>query len=379
MTLPRLKVFENAVSIAHIARTLEDGTNHLIDFAEKFYGEKSLRVGDHIGRLINMRMSLSEYGPYIDDIAQTVNIFDDRLGVRTLQHSVSLGCSTIVRDVTNDNGDASPAVMGTVDWEQVGDNLSSVVSLAVLDNPIKPESPIVSAAIGPASFGLIMMNNQAVAKLNRAPLPNIKDKGIDLTTISEDEYKAVKKRNNMRYMLKTSANAIFRGRPPSAYLLRHAINKDMSFDDTVDFIKNTAACDFAIITVAGTKPGEAVTIEKRGDESYVYSGYEAATNHWKKDGDFGHLSSLPRTLNSEFRACSMADTSLPSIFKDDRFGFANRGVVDHTTRIVVEANPASGEISLLTTHGGKPTSQGVSARFDGEKLNAVEHFMPDLA
>lgn len=374
MSLPSLHVFAEAASIKEIGRELKAQTSNLIDFAETYYGAKKLKIGDMIAGLMNFRYSFGEYAPYVDDIKDTSEIFHGRLGIKTLQHSVSLGCTTLVR-----NAHETPSLMGTVDWEQVGNDLSSVVFLAVLENPIHPEAPVASVAIGPAAFGLIMMNSHASVKLNRAPIPNVKDKDIDLSAITDAEYREVKKRNNNNYTLKTAFNAIVKGRPPAAYLIRHAINKNMTFEDTVDYIKKTPTCDFAIITVAGTKAGQAVTIEKRAGESYAYSGYEAAANHWTQEGDFGKKPSLPRTLNSSLRAAAITDETRPALYKGDHFSFANGGVVDHTTRIMVETNVASGKMTLVTTHGRIPTSKAVSARFDGQKLCDIEHFNLEMA
>lgn len=377
MPLPKLHIFEDPVSIAQLAEATKIETLDLIDFATQFYGVKSMKLGDHIGRMIGTRMDLGEYRPYSQDIRDTARILDNVLGVRTLQHSVSIGCSTHVRDLVfqNDLGvKPSPTIMGTIDWQQVGENLSPVVSMAVLKNPIQPAAPILSANIGPAAFGLMMMNGQVAVKLNRAPMPNVKHQGIDLSSLNEDEYADIKKANNLPYMLKTVADSVFRGRPPSAYLLRHAVNMNMDFDETVDYIASTKTSDFSIMTVVGEFPGQAVTIEKHRDESSIYNGYEASTNHWSKSGDFSDRPSLPRTLNSEFRACAMEDETRKKLFKGEHFSFANDGVVDDTTRVLLEANPATGRMSLVTSFGSTLTSQAVTACFDGTKLQDVEHF-----
>lgn len=370
--LPELSVYETPTSLAQICEDQTVALVDLISFATSHYGEKMMRFGDGLAEAMNARMSRSAYAPYIDEIKKTAEIISLQ-GVKTLQHSFTLGCSTIVCDKDRDN-QKSPTVTGMIDWEQVGEDLASVVSLAVLENPIKPQSPIVSAQIGPAAFGLVMMNSNIAIKVNRAPIPNTRNKNIDLSTISEEDYKRIKARNNLRYSLKSVANQVMTGRPSCAYLLRHAVNLDMNFEDTLDMLVKTKTCDFGIMTLVGKKAGQAVTIEKHSAKTHTYSGYEAAANHWHENSPFSACPSLPRTLNSKDRAQAIADENGRKLFLNEEFSFAKSGVVDNSTRIMVSANPSTGEISVVSMHGDRPTSKAVSANFDGQELHDVRHY-----
>lgn len=370
--LPELSIYATPTSLAQICEDQKEPLADLISFASGHYGAKMMRFGDGLAETMNARLRRSAYSPYVSEIEQTANIIS-LTGVKTLQHSFTVGCSTIARDEDHNDG-RSPAMMGTIDWEQVGNNLSSVVSLAVLDNPIFPEHPALSVQIGPAAFGLFMMNSEVAIKINRAPIPNTRNKKTDLSTVSDDEFRRIKGRNNLVYSLRSVANQSFFGRPPCAYLLRHAINLNMDFDQTLDFVTKTKTCDFGIMTVIGKNAGEAVTIEKHGAQSHTYSAYEPSANHWHEDSPFSARPNIPRTLNSVSRACAIADDKRSSIFSNQAFDFANDGVIDHSTRIMARVNPANGEVSLVTMHGNQPTSAAVSANFDGKKLCDVQHY-----
>lgn len=375
--LPKLKVYPNATPLSEVAQDQKQDMIEIIDFANSFYGKKRLQLGSKIGSVINSRMRTTQYAPYVRDIEDTVDVIGDN-SVRGLQHSFSIGCSTQVRDVESD-GIMTPTIMGTLDWEQIGDNLASIVSMSVMENPIQTDKPVLSCSIGPAAFGFFLMNEHLTGKLNRAPIPNIRNKRTDFEGMDKAEYNKVKARNADVYMLSTVAKSAFLGRPSCSYLLRHAFNKSMSYDETVDYIVKTKTSDFGIITLAGKVPGQAVTIEKRASDSFVRSGYESAANHWDREGKFGKKFSLPRTLNSYDRAEAMADTSRPSIFADGSFVFANAGVVDDTTRIIMEMSAANGRMSLVACKGQVLTSQAVTGHFDGRAIERVEHFTPEMA
>lgn len=370
--LPKLSVYDTPTSLAQICEDQKAPLADLINFASGHYGTKMMRFGDRLADAMNARLRRSPYVPYVSEIEQTANIIPVT-GVKTLQHSFTVGCSTIVRDEERDD-QQSPALMGTIDWDQVGNNLSSVVSLAVLENPIFPKSPALSIQIGPAAFGLFMMNSKVAIKINRAPIPNTRNKKTDLSNISDDEFRRIKGRNNLVYSLRSVANQSFFGRTPCAYLLRHAINLNMDFEQTLDFVTRTKTCDYGIITVIGKNAGEAVTVEKHGVQNYTYSAYEPSANHWHENSPFGAIPNIPRTLNSKSRAAAINDNSRQSLFSSPAFDFANAGVVDRSTRVIARLNPSTGEVSLACMRGAEPTSMVVNAVFNGEKLDNVRHY-----
>ena len=137
--------------------------------------------------------------------------------------------------------------------------------------------------------------------------------------------------------------AIWRnGLMPPALLLRQVFDSSAGFAEARERLATTPICAAAIFTLAGVRAGEAVVIERTSDQAVIHEGTVAVANHWLTPGLPGHSRSL--LTHERLAAIRGHQADRPSGAAP--FCWLAPPILNETTRIALEAVPATGELQV---------------------------------
>jgi len=137
--------------------------------------------------------------------------------------------------------------------------------------------------------------------------------------------------------------------PPPDHLLRHVLETCPDATSALHALMEAPACVPSILTLAGTHPAEAWTLEKDWRGTRVRQHPSVAANHWRND-----IPCHPRGGNSRGRWAAMA-AAVESGARD--FAWLAPPIIWHATRLAVEAHPARGTLLVLGLEGDRPVTR----------------------
>lgn len=278
----------------------------LLASARKTYTPLGFRLADALSRAWARRID----SPYNDAVGQVDGAMR-RPGAFLLNHSYEWGCTT---GVVADPDLGGPTLLRVLDWPFDGLGRALVASRCE-----GPSGSYVSLT-WPGFAGVLTASapGRFSAAINQPPLPTRLGKIVGWPTA--------------RFRVSRST-AI-----PPTHLLRLAFDRCRSFNEAVALLRDTPICIPTIFTIAGTRPGEAITIERKEDRAHVCT-EPAAANHWASpNGPTGR----PRNGSSLTRRSDMLALSRRA--PDWTMGWLKAPILHHETRLAVMANAASGRL-----------------------------------
>ncbi|TBW37049.1 hypothetical protein EYW49_12940 [Siculibacillus lacustris] len=278
----------------------------LLASARRTYTPLGVRVADALSRRWARRVA----SPYEGAISQVDRVLG-RPGAFLLNHSYEWGCTT---GVVADPALGGPTLLRVLDWPF--DGLGRAV---VATRCAGPAGPYVSLT-WPGHVGVLTAcaPGRFAAAINQPPLPTPWGKAVGWPTA--------------RWHVGRSTAL-----PPS-HLLRLVFDRCASFDDAVSLLRTMPICIPTIFTVAGARPGEAITIERTQNRAHVCA-EPAAANHWASpDGPTGR----PRNRSSRQRRADML--ALARRPPDWSMKWLAAPILHDETRLSVMANAASGRL-----------------------------------
>jgi len=142
--------------------------------------------------------------------------------------------------------------------------------------------------------------------------------------------------------------------PPPDHLLRHVLETCPDATSALHALCEAPACVPSILTLAGTRPAEAWTLEKDRTGCRVRQHPAVAANHWRAE-----IPCHPRGRDSHGRWAAMA----AAVDRGERdLAWLRPPVLWSATRIAVEANPARGTLLVLGLEGGRPVTRLLRVR-----------------
>ncbi|WP_425403746.1 carcinine hydrolase/isopenicillin-N N-acyltransferase family protein [Hwanghaeella sp.] len=224
------------------------------------------------------------------------------------------GCTT---GAETPPGKQAPLLRRTLDWpfDEIGRNMVLVRQEGTMGPVLYPTWPGYLGAISgmaPGRFAIM---------INQAPLP--KTTGIL-------PFDWVSARIATRRMAAL----------PPAHLLRHVFETCADFSEAVDRLTNTPIALPVIFTIAGTKPGETLTIERQRTGARIDRETAVAANHWRLYED----PARPRGKASPDRARQMVESWADH---KEKFGWLTPPILNKDTRLALECDMASGTMHVI--------------------------------
>ncbi len=270
------------------------------------YTPLGFRLADGLSRLWARRIE-SPYTPAVSQVDDAMR----RPGAFLLNHSYEWGCTT---GVVPDPALGGPTLLRVLDWPFDGLGRALVASRCE-----GPAGPYVSLT-WPGFAGVLTASaiGRFSAAINQPPLPTNLGKAVGWPAA------------RLRVGRSTAI-------PPS-HLLRLVFDRCQSFDEAVALLRDTPICIPTIFTIAGTRPGEAITIERKENRAHICT-EPAAANHWASPGG---PSGRPRNHSSQARRADMI--ALSHRIPDWSMGWLKEPILHAETRLAVMANAASGRL-----------------------------------
>jgi hypothetical protein len=268
VTLPAIPLIETPATVepaVHSARAEHGRLALLMDSARRTYGTAGVRIADARSRGWAAR-SASPYSSAVREVNQAIG----RPGAFLLNYSYEWGCTTGAAD----DPESGPVLLRTLDWpfDGLGRALIGVLQQGRAGRYVSvtwPGFAGVLTGVAPGRFA---------AAINQPPLPY------------PGWGKAV---GWAAARVKVNRSAAM---PPS-HLLRLAFDTCHGFAEAATLVRHTPICLPAIFTLAGTRPGETLVIERTETGAYEPN-LPAAANHWAASpgprGRPRNASSLPR-------------------------------------------------------------------------------------
>jgi len=127
---------------------------------------------------------------------------------------------------------------------------------------------------------------------------------------------------------------------PPAHLLRIVFETCADFDEAVDKLTHTPIALPVIFTIAGTEPGQTLTIERQRNAARIDRESAVAANHWRLYDEPARA----RGRTSPERAAHMVQS-----WNDDGMGFGwlSPPVLNKDTRLAIECDMATGTMHVL--------------------------------
>lgn len=267
-------------------------------------------LGFHVADALSRKWARCVGSPYNEAVSQ-VDRAMGRPGAFLLNHSYEWGCTT--------GAVADPVLGGTtllrvLDWPFDG------LGRALVAGRCQGPAGSYVSLTWPGYVGVLTAcaPGRFAAAINQPPLPTHWGKAVGWP--------------KARYRVSRST-----AMPPS-HLLRLAFDRCATFDDAVALLRNTPICIPTIFTLAGVRPGEAITIERKENQAYICE-EPAAANHWaSRNGPSGR----PRNRSSLQRRADMLALSRQA--PDWSLSWLEAPILHGETRLAMMANAASGRM-----------------------------------
>jgi len=290
----------------------------LLGAARRQYGKAALAASDALSR----RWAIRNDVPYLAEIAEVAGLLSTP-GAWMLNLCYEWGCTTAIAEAPEGQG---LRLMRTLDWPLDGLGRNVVVSrqggaAGLWLNVTWPGFVGATTALAPGRFA---------GALNQAPMAQ---HGLGLA----GDW-AVNRLNVWR-----------NGRMPPSLLLRRVFDECASFEAAVRVLTETPLSLPAIYTLAGVEPGHGVVIERLETAAHVHRAPVCVTNHWLTAG----LTGRPRSDHSRGRLDQMRTLMAASA---DRAAWLAPPILNHTTRLAVTANAATGELTVQGFEAGAPAT-----------------------
>lgn len=289
----------------------------LLATARRTYSPPALRLADALCR----RWLARNATPYGDELRQ-VSAALDSPGALALNLSHQWACTAAA---VPDNSLQGVTLLRTLDWAMAG--LGAAVVVARLRGPAGE----ALAVTWPGYAGVLtgMAPGRFSVALNQAP-------------VSGPGLRPLRWLGDRRRVWRSSAM-------PPDHLLRQVLEQATDAAEALHRLRETPVCVPSILTLAGTDPSEAWTLEKDVSGTRIRQQPAVAANHWR-----GDIPCHARGRDSRGRWHAMAasaaggapDPAAP-------FAWLLPPVLWSATRLAVEANAAAGVLRVLGLEGAR--------------------------
>jgi len=285
---------------ARMAEILASGRRHLGALPLRFLDSRSRKWAERSGN------------PFLAEIKA---ISENRPpGLWFMNFCYEWGCTT---GAETPAGKSAPILRRTLDWpfDEIGRNMVLVRQEGRKGPNLYPTWPGYLGTISgmaPGRFAIM---------INQAPLPKT-------TGILPLDWMAAR-------IATRSAKAM-----PPAHLLRTVFETCADFDEAVEKLTNTPIALPVIFTIAGTKPGETLTIERKRTEARIDRETAVAANHWRLYDE----PARPRGKESPARADRMAESWAPD---QGAFAWLTPPILNKDTRLALECDMAAGTMRVV--------------------------------
>ncbi len=285
---------------ARMAEILASGRRHLGTLPLRFLDSRSRKWATKSGN------------PFLSEIAAIAA--NRPQGLWFMNFCYEWGCTTGAK---TPHGKSAPILRRTLDWpfDEIGRNM-------VLVRQEGPKGPNLYPT-WPGYLGTIsgMAPGRFAIMINQAPLPK-------KTGVLPFDWIAAR--------IATRATTAL----PPAHLVRSVFETCADFGEAVEKLTNTPIALPVIFTIAGTRAGETLTIERGRTEARIDREMAVAANHWRLFDD----PARPRGKESPARAEQMA----ASWGRDEElFGWLTPPVLNKDTRLALECDMAAGTMHVV--------------------------------
>jgi len=294
----------------HLASAFPERLKLILATARGRYGQPVLWLGDRVARRWAARADLAYRDEYAA-VAAAVGVS----GTWMLNFSYEWGCTSAVVF----ESDGAPRLLRTMDWQMpsLGSTLLAVRSQG-------EAGPWLNLA-WPGFVGVIqgLAPGRFAASINQAPDP---DSGWGRL----GDWIAGKR-------------AIWRnGLTPPALLLRRVFESCADFAEARARLAGTPVCAGAFFTLVGVRPGEAAVIERTPHGAVIHDGGAAVSNHWLSPG----LPGRSRSYLTRERLAAIREHQGARRPGAAPFCWLKAPILNETTRLALEAVPATGELRV---------------------------------
>lgn len=320
---------------AFAATQRPEDTAAILDAAHRHYSRAGLALGDALSR-----RWLGRNGTPLAAEVAAVAAGIGQPGAYLLNLSFEWGCTCGVLDAP------APVMLRILDWGSLpglGETLCVVRQNGPAGDWLNIGWPGLAGAITALAPGRF-----AVA-INQPPLP--------LTRLG-----AAARRRGWRTTGKladwsASRPAIWRSRAlPPAHLLRIACDTAPDYAAALAMLRDAPIATAVTFTLAGTRPGEAVVIERTRDRTALRGGPGlAAANHWTAldlPGAARWRESAPRQARMQEL---LASGSIP-----EGFAWLTPPLLNHGTRLAAVMRASEGRLDLVAHEGERRVSAPLS-------------------
>jgi hypothetical protein len=315
---------------AHAAAALPADVATILAVARRRYTSLGLKTGDAVSRRWLAR-NATPLGPEIEAVAATIRA----PGAHLLNLSYEWGC-TCGADATG-----APVMLRVLDWELpgLGETLAVIRQAGPAGEWWHVGWPGLAGAITALAPGRF-----AVA-INQPPLP--------LTRLGAAARRVGAGFGGLIADWVAARPAAWRSRVlPPAHLLRIVADDAPDYAAALQRLRETPVAAAAAFSLVGTRPGEAVVIERTQDRHAVRSaGRVAVANHWEALPDGGAprwRESVPRQRRME----ALLTEGIPPGLDWLRPPLLNPG-----TRLAAVMRPAEGRLLLAGFDGERRVSE----------------------
>ena len=282
----------------------------LVATARRFYTPPFVALADRLSR----RWLARNISPYRDEIAAVAHLLG-RPGGYFLNVSFEWTCTA---GVAPDPGGAGMRLLRVLDWPLpgLGRNLVAVRQRG-------PAGPFVSLTWpGFAGVATALAPGRFAAALNQAPIPrHYLGPAGDFAI----ERAAVWRRREM----------------PPMHLLRQVMESCAGYRDAKLALTHGPLAIGGLFTLAGTRPGEGCVIERTPFGAAVFEAPVCVANDWLTPGRGGRARGRD---NAGRRALMESVVAEPATQTSRDFDWLAPPVLNRTTRLVCEMNPATGRL-----------------------------------
>lgn len=305
-----------------------DRVEGLLKTARRTYTPPLLRLADRLCA----RWLARNATPYGDELRQVVAALDSP-GALALNLSHQWACTAAA---VADRRRGGVTLLRTLDWAM--DGLGAALVVARMRGP----AGAFLSVTWPGYAGVLtgMAPGRFAVALNQAP-------------VSGPGLRPLRWLADRRRVWASTAM-------PPDHLLRQLLETAPDATTALHRLRETPVCVPSILTLAGTDPSQAWTVEKDISGTRIRQHPAVAANHWRQD-----IPCHARGRDSEGRWHTMAETvkaGAPS--PDQPFSWLRRPILWPATRLAVEANAQAGTLAVLGLHGDRAVTRPLI--LDGE-------------
>jgi hypothetical protein len=330
-SLPAIPVFDLGIDGAPALVRLTGGqTAELMTVGRRQFTRGGILIADGLAR----RWLARSRNPYLADIAEIARAAGLR-GAFALNLSYEWGCTT---GVGPDPGGRGARMLRSLDWGMKGIGGHLVVArhespAGAWLNVTWPGLVGVFTALAPGRFA---------AAINQTPLPR------SVGFFAADWLAQRVRVWNSRAL-------------PPAHLLRRVFETCRSYAEACSMLSATPLCLPAFFTLAGMRPDEGCVIERTEDAAEIHDAPVVVANDWLSSR-FGR--GTARSSDNGGRRASL----WASLATDEPLGWVVPPVANPYTRVVAEANAATGALTVQGWEPDGPVTQALTLQVPVREL-----------